>query len=153
MNTQPFGQIDQMIELSCEFFSVRWIWLYILIMSCTCFRVNPHFFFALMSRKSLLKTNAISEVSVTSTGLEPTTTLFGNQNSTIRPNCPNNLAELWVVIRTVHLSVCSYHVIYDFQSESTFYLCLNIKEILAQDRCDIWSLSHINSSNAQSFSS
>ena len=31
-----------------------------------------------------------------------------------------------------------------FQSESTFYICLNVKEHLAQNRCDIWRLSDCN---------
>ena len=39
------------------------------------------------------------------------------------------------------LTVCSYHVTYLFQSESTLYSCLNVKELLAQNRCKIWSLS------------
>ena len=39
---------------------------------------------------------------------------------------------------------CSYHVAYAFQSESTFYSCLNVKELLAQNRSDIWSLSDCN---------
>ena len=34
--------------------------------------------------------------------------------------------------------VC-YHVTYSFQSESTLYSCLNVKECLAGNRCDIWS--------------
>ena len=38
------------------------------------------------------------------------------------------------------LTVCSYHVTCTFQSESTLYSCLNAKELLAQNRCDIWSL-------------
>ena len=29
------------------------------------------------------------------------------------------------------LSVFSYHVMYAFQSESTLYICLNVKELLA----------------------
>ena len=31
-----------MIELCCEYLSVRWIWLYVIIMSRTSFRVNLH---------------------------------------------------------------------------------------------------------------
>ena len=31
-----------------------------------------------------------------------------------------------------------------FQSESTFYSCLNVKELLAQSRCNIWSLNDWN---------
>ena len=45
-NTQAFGQTDKMIELNCEYLSVRWIWLYLLIMSRTRFRVNSHPIFA-----------------------------------------------------------------------------------------------------------
>ena len=39
------------------------------------------------------------------------------------------------------LTVCSYHVTYAFQSEPTFYSCLNVKELLAQNRCEMWSVS------------
>ena len=41
-------------------------------------------------------------------------------------------------------SVCSYHVTYAFQSESTLYSCLNVKELLARSRREIWSLSDCN---------
>ena len=34
----------------------------------------------------------------------------------------------------VHLTVCSYHVTYAFQSDSTLYSCLNVKELLARSR-------------------
>ena len=33
--------------------------------------------------------------------------------------------------------VCSYHVTYAFQSESTLYSCLNVKELLARRRREI----------------
>ena len=33
--------------------------------------------------------------------------------------------------------VCSYHVTYAFQSESTLYSCLNVKELLARNRREI----------------
>ena len=55
--------------------------LYVLIMSRTHFRVNPHSIVAWLSRNSLLETGAISEVDLTR--LEPTTTLFVNEHSTI----------------------------------------------------------------------
>ena len=35
------------------------------------------------------------------------------------------------------LSVCSYHVTHAFQSESTLYCCLNVKELLARSRREI----------------
>ena len=41
--------------------------------------------------------------------------------------------------------ICSYHVTYAFQSESTLYSCLNIKELLAPlRRHEIWSLNGCN---------
>ena len=42
------------------------------------------------------------------------------------------------------MSVCSYHVTYAFLSVSTLYSCLNVKELLAQSRRKIWSLSDCN---------
>ena len=37
-------------------------------------------------------------------------------------------------------SGCCYHVTYTFQSESTLYKCLNLKELLVQNRHFVWSL-------------
>ena len=45
-------------------------------MSGTVFRMNLHSIVAWMSRNSLLETGAISEVYVTATGFEPTTSYF-----------------------------------------------------------------------------
>ena len=56
-----FSEIDQIIEPCCEYWYVRCIWLYIIIMSRTYLRVNPHSIFARMSRDSLVKIGAISE--------------------------------------------------------------------------------------------
>ena len=41
-NTEPFSETGQMIELCYEYLPVRYIWLYILILWGTNFRVNPH---------------------------------------------------------------------------------------------------------------
>ena len=41
-------------------------------------------------------------------------------------------------------TVCFYHVTYPFQIESTLYSCLNVKEFLARNRREIWSLSDSN---------
>ena len=49
-----------------------------------------------------------------------------------------------MLIWTVHLTTCFCHVKYAFQSESTLYVCLNVKEILARNRRDNWSLSDCN---------
>ena len=59
--------------------------LYVVIMSCTRFRVNPHFIVTWMSRNSLLEIGTISEVQVTATGLEPLTNEFINEHSS--PHC------------------------------------------------------------------
>ena len=47
------------------------------------------------------------------------------------------------------LSVYSYHVTYAFQSESTLYNCLNIKELVTWSRSKIWSLSDCNWTQTQ----
>ena len=46
--------------------------------------------------------------------------------------------------KLVRLTVCSYHVTHAFQNESTLYSCVNVKELLAQNRREIWSLSDCN---------
>ena len=45
---------------------------------------------------------------------------------------------------TIIMTVCSCHVKYAFQSDSTFYSCLNVKELLARNSREIWSLSDCN---------
>ena len=35
------------------------------------------------------------------------------------------------------IDLCSYHVAYAFQSESTLYSCRNVKELLARNRREI----------------
>ena len=52
-----------MTELCCEYLSVQCIWLYVLIMPRTCFRVNPHSIVSWMSRNSLLEGGTKSELS------------------------------------------------------------------------------------------
>ena len=42
------------------------------------------------------------------------------------------------------LTVCYYYDKYEFQSESTLYSCLNVKEPLARNRRVIWRLSNSN---------
>ena len=48
------------------------------------------------------------------------------------------------MFETVILAVCSYHVTCAFQRESIFYGCMNVKELLARNRRDIWSLNDWN---------
>ena len=42
------------------------------------------------------------------------------------------------------MTVCFCHVTYAFQSESILHSCLNVKELLARNRREIWSLSDYN---------
>ena len=65
-----------------------------------------------------------------------------------RSSCPEVFCKKGVLCNFVkftgkHLwqTVCSYHVTYAFQSESTLDICLNVKELLARSRRKIWSLS------------
>ena len=50
------------------------VWLYVFAKPRTRFRVNPHSIVAWVSRTSLHEAGAKSEVEVTATGFEPTTT-------------------------------------------------------------------------------
>ena len=52
-NTHPFSQTGLMIELSCEYLSVRGIWMYIIIISRTSFRVNLQYIVCLNVKKLL----------------------------------------------------------------------------------------------------
>ena len=35
------------------------------------------------------------------------------------------------------LTICSYHVTYACQSESTLYICVNVKELLTRNKRDM----------------
>ena len=51
---------------------------------------------------------------------------------------------IWLMLNRCQITVSYYHVTYALQSESTLYSCLNVKELLARNRRDIWSLSGSN---------
>ena len=55
------------------------------------------------------------------------------------------------VICTVHLTVGSYHVTYAFQSESILYICMIVKDILARNRHEIYSLSDCNGTRTHNY--
>ena len=72
-------------------------------------------------------------------------------NQLVRKRTLNHLAKLtkWLsCIVSTYLygafDCSSRHVTYLFQSESTLCSCLNIKELLAWNRSDIWNLSECN---------
>ena len=100
----------------------------------TRFRVNSYYIVAWISRKSLLKAGAWSEGEVTATGHQPRTAYFLNEHSNIWPNWPGDWAIFLLLTCMVHLTVCSFHITYAFQSESPLYSCLNVKEILPRSR-------------------
>ena len=81
---------------------------------------------------------------MTATRLEPTTTYLVYEQSTICPDWQIGWAELWVLICSVHFIIFSYHAMDTFQSYSTLYICLNVKEFFARNKHDIWSLSNCN---------
>ena len=49
----------------------------------------------------------------------------------------NTIIEFRSILINVSCIVCYYHVTYAFQSESTLYSCLNVKELLARNRREI----------------
>ena len=49
----------------------------------------------------------------------------------------NGFVEGLYSVLVVKMSVCSCHVMYAFESESTLYSCLNVKELLARSRREI----------------
>ena len=133
-----------MFQLSSEYLFVPCIGLYVLVMSRTCFRVNPHYIVAWMSRNALLEFCRIYEAEGIGTGFEPTSTSLVNKHSTIWPSWANDWAELWVLISTVHLTKCSCHVTDAFENESTLYSCLNVKKLLLRNRYNTRTLSDYN---------
>ena len=59
-------------------------------------------------------------------------------------NYTQNSINLKEKKNTNDFTVSYYHVMYLFQSESTLYSYQSVKELLAQNRPDIWSLSDSN---------
>ena len=133
-----------MIELCSEYLCASCIWLYVLVMSRTPFRVNPDVIVASISKNSFIEGDAKSEVYLTATWLKPITTYFVKEHSTIWINGRNDWAVFWVLIFPVHLTVCLCHVTYAFESDSILYSWINVKELIARSRREIWSVSNCN---------
>ena len=72
----------------------------------------------------------------------PPRTFFFHPFSPLINYCVKFSIRVWSDI--LMLAVCSYHVTYAFQSESTLYSCVNVTDILARSRREIWSLSEWN---------
>ena len=78
------------------------------------------------------------------------------QNHLARKRTLNHLANMvsavfWGLTCTVRLNVCFCHVTYSFQSESTLYSCLNVKELLAQSMPKVWRFSDCNWTGTQNY--
>ena len=131
-----------MIELSCDYLPVRCIWLYVLTISSTCFTVNRNSNICL-NIKELIARNRCNICSLSDCNRTRTNNhLFRKRNTQPFGHCDQiDWRELWLLICTVQLTVCSSHVNYAFQSESALYICLSIRELLARNMCHIWRLS------------
>ena len=70
-NTQSFGKTGQKIDLCSQYLSVLYMWLFVISILRTRFRVNPDSVVAWMAKNSLLEEGADFEVEVTATGLQP----------------------------------------------------------------------------------
>ena len=49
----------------------------------------------------------------------------------------NILGRLFYMLTEFKLTVCYFRVTYAFQSESTLYSCLDVKELFARNRHDV----------------
>ena len=78
---------------------------------------------------------------MTPTGPEPITTPFTKKHLTVYPKWQIEWTTPCVLICTVHLSACSYHLKNTFFSESTLYSCLNVNKHLRGKIRNIWRLS------------
>ena len=109
-----------MIELCCEYFSVHCIWLYVIIMSYTSFWVSLLYIVCLNIKDFLARSRHHILSLIYSNRIRTHNHLVRKQmlKPSVRP-AKNDLVVLWVLICTAHLAVSSYHVTYEFQSEST----------------------------------
>ena len=68
-----------------------------------------------------------------------------NENYVSRLNWSSPVLIIFVwFTRFFQMTVCSCHATYAYQTESTLYSCLNVKEPLARSKYKVWSLSDCN---------
>ena len=142
MNTQPLAT-GLMIKLCCKYLSLRCMWrmMHVIIMLCTSFRENLYSMVCL-NVKELLARNRCHIWSLSNNSE------IWTHNHLICKRTLNCLAKLakWLSCdMSTYLYgasdyVCCYHVTYEFQSESTLVVCLNVKELWAWSRHRwVWS--------------
>ena len=129
-----------MIELYCEYLSVRWIWVYAIIMSCTSFRVNPHPIVCLNIKELLARNSGhIWSFKWQQGDLNP------QQISSQENTHPFSQTDQMIELCCDYLSVrCIWlHIIImtrtSFRVDLHSIVCLNVKELLAQSRGHIRS--------------
>ena len=54
-------------------------------------------------------------------------------------NAFKTIKHLTMALKTIFIAVCYYHITHMFQSESTLYICLNVKEVYAWNKRIAWS--------------
>ena len=127
--------------MCCEYLSVRWcIWLYVISMSRTRFRVNLHSLPECQGTPCSKQTRHLKfkwqqwDSNPQPLSLQTNTKRFCQTGRMIKLCCE------YLSVRSIWLHVV-YHVRYAFQSEFTLYSCLNVEELFPRKTCDIWSLS------------
>ena len=130
-----------MIELKCEYVSLRSIWLCVIIKSRTHFRVTPHSVFAWMSGNFLVQTARIYKIFVTAMGV-PT------HNQLVLKKTQNHLAKptkwlSWIVSRYMEgafdcISLWCHVCISEWMHILYLPKC---QKLLCRNRSDIWNLS------------
>ena len=109
-----------MIELCCEYLFVQCIWLYVIIMSCTFFRVN--LLYSCLNVKDIFSQNRRLIWSLRDSNR------IWTYNQFVRKGTLNHLAKLakwlwvvlWALICKVSLTVF-YYVMHAFHSEFALY--------------------------------
>ena len=111
-----------MIELCCEYLSVRCIWLYVIIMSRTSFKVNPHTIIFLNVKELLARSRCY--IWSLSDSKEIRT-----HNHLVRKQTLNHLAKLAKWLSFV-VSTCLYGV-FDCVLLSWLYVIIKVKWVNA----------------------
>ena len=135
-----------MVELRCEYLSLQCIWLYVIIMSCTRFRVNQHSI-VWPNVKELLawRREYIWNLSDSND--------IRTHNYLVRNRTLNHLAKMtkWMsCVVSTYLYGASDCVLFSCHVQVSDWIytlvtiCLNVTEVLAWTRCHIWSLSDSN---------
>ena len=95
------GQIKGQASLSWGIEKHLFQWLYVLVMSRTRIRVNPHSIVAWTSRNSLLEAGAKSEVYMTASGLDGWVFVYELSGSGFKSSCSNlNFSNIWNFCRS-----------------------------------------------------